>query len=255
MADGGDLWEQARAAWPDVDVPRDVFYAHVGDDAEGLHVGDLYLACALARGDARALEHFERLVSQVDGWLAGQRASPAMIEEVRQRVRVRVLVPDEGPPRVLQYAGRGPLGGWLRIVALRIADNLRRDELGAGEEAGPPADLPVLDPELAMIKRRYGAVFRDAFHDAFAALEVDERNLFRLFYLDGLNLDALAAVLRISRATAGRRMLAARERLLEGTLRLLGERLKVDAAEMESLLGVVRSGLEISLRALLQEAV
>jgi RNA polymerase sigma-70 factor (ECF subfamily) len=259
----------ARAAWPGVEVPPADYVTHLarhaapgGDPArclDGLHLADLYLACALGRGDVRALEALEQqFLSQLPRWLAGQRATASFLEEVRQRVRVRVLVPEEGNPRVLSYGGRGPLAGWLRIVALRVADNLRRDEATPDapldDEVGPPPALPMLDPELAIIKRRHGEVFRDAFHDAFAALDPDERNLFRLFYLDGLNLDALAVVLQISRATAGRRMLAARRRILDETLALLGARLRVDAAELESLLGVVRSGLEISLRALLQEA-
>ena len=50
-------------------------------------------------------------------------------------------------------------------------------------------------------------------------------------------------------------MLAARQRLLEGTLRLMGERLHLDPTELESLLGVLRSGLEVSLPGLLAEHV
>jgi RNA polymerase sigma-70 factor (ECF subfamily) len=256
--------EEARRAWPGIDVEPDAFMSHLtalaGDDGlDGLHFADLYLACALGRGDTRALDALERrYLVQVDRWLAGQRTTPSLVEEIRQRVRVRVLVPDGGPPRILQYAGRGPLAGWLRIVTLRVADNLRRDEPSPDQldddEIGPPPALTWLDPELAAIKRRHGETFRLALADAFASLTAEERNLFRLFYLDGLNLDALAVVLQISRATAGRRMLAARRRILEATLALLGQRLRVDGAELESLLQAVRSGLEISLRALLQEA-
>jgi len=260
----------ARAAWPGVEVPAAEYAAHLlrharpGDAAhclDGLELGDLYLACALGRGDARALAELERrFLVQVDTWLAGQRLDKPAVEEIRQQVRVRVLVGDGESPRVLSYAGRGPLAGWLRVVTLRLANNARRgDRLGTAapveeDNAAPPGALPVLDPELAIIKRKHGEVFRLAFHDAFAALDPEERNLFRLFYLDGLNLDALAVVLQISRATAGRRMLAARQRLLDETLRLLGDRLRVSPAELQSLLGVVRSGLEISLGALLQEA-
>jgi len=42
-------------------------------------------------------------------------------------------------------------------------------------------------------------------------------------------------------------MLAARERVRDETLRLLGERIEASPAELESLLGAVRSTLEVSL--------
>ena len=58
------FWQRARAAWPDLDLPRDGFLAHVAQvlpadrDAratlETLHAGDLYLAYGCAIGDAGA---------------------------------------------------------------------------------------------------------------------------------------------------------------------------------------------------------
>jgi hypothetical protein len=49
-------------------------------------------------------------------------------------------------------------------------------------------------------------------------------------------------------------MITARARLHEETLRLLGESLRVTPAELESLLAVVRSKLDVSLGALLGPA-
>jgi RNA polymerase sigma-70 factor (ECF subfamily) len=254
------LVEAARAALPGVDVPPADFARHVaarcaGADPrkaiEGLHAADLYLACACARGDARAIALLEeRFLAEVPRFLAPMRLPVSAVDEVRQLVRERLLVGD--PPRIADYAGRGPLAGWLRVVALRLASDLRREGAGTKERADEPA-IPAVDPELLLVKRRYGEAFNQAFADAFAALDPEERNLFRLFYLDGLNLDRIAIVCQVSRATAGRRMLAARKRLLDGTLRLVGERLRVPPDELESLLGVVRSRLEISLPGLLAE--
>ncbi len=114
--------------------------------------------------------------------------------------------------------------------------------------------MTVIDPELALIKRRYGAAFQDALRDAFASLAEEERNVLRLHFLDGLNLDAIARALRMSRATAGRRMISGRARVLEETLRLLGERLPASPAELQSLLEIVRSKLDLSLGALVRTA-
>ena len=87
-------------------------------------------------------------------------------------------------------------------------------------------------------------------HDAFLLLAPEERNAMRLTYTHGLNLEGVAKALGVSRATAGRRLLSCRERVREETLRLLKERINASPAELESLLGVVRSRLELSLGAL-----
>jgi RNA polymerase sigma-70 factor (ECF subfamily) len=249
----------AHAAWPAIAIPDDEFVRYVEERAAGadparLHVADLYLACACARGDQAAIALLEQKhIAHVPRDLVAAGESPAVVDEVSQQLRYHVLVADGQPPRIASYGGRGPLGGWLHIVALRLAGGLRRRERDHAplDESDPPTALPVVDPELALVKEKYGPIFSAAFKEAFAALSSDERNLFRLFYLDGLNLDGLAVVLQVSRATAGRRMLAARERLLEGTLDLLRARLALDTDELESLLGVVRSRLEVSLHALL----
>jgi hypothetical protein len=49
-------------------------------------------------------------------------------------------------------------------------------------------------------------------------------------------------------------MIAGRAQVLEETLRLLGERLPATPTELESLLGIVRSKLDVSLGALVGEA-
>jgi hypothetical protein len=49
-------------------------------------------------------------------------------------------------------------------------------------------------------------------------------------------------------------MVSGREKVLEETLRLLGERIQASPAELRSLLGAVRSKLDVSLGALLGKA-
>jgi DNA-directed RNA polymerase specialized sigma24 family protein len=45
---------------------------------------------------------------------------------------------------------------------------------------------------------------------AIAALDAEERTLLRLHYLDGLNIERIAVVFNVSRATIGRRVIAVR---------------------------------------------
>src|SRR5262249_48857824 len=53
-------WEQARAAWPGVELSYPTFAAWIAERIDGsaslaeLRCSDLYLACACAGGDARA---------------------------------------------------------------------------------------------------------------------------------------------------------------------------------------------------------
>src|SRR4051794_38286958 len=64
------MWIRARAAWPEVAVPPPAFGGHLAGAIGAtsgavalalgeLHVDALYLACACAQGDARALRAFE----------------------------------------------------------------------------------------------------------------------------------------------------------------------------------------------------
>ncbi len=102
------------------------------------------------------------------------------------------------------------------------------------------------------MRRRYGEAFRTAFHDAFAKLSIEQRNVLALHFVDGLNLERIARILRVSRATAGRRVLDAKSGLLDAFLALLRERLKASPEEIESLLRVVQSTLYGSLARLLR---
>jgi len=218
------------------------------------HADELYLACACAAGDRTAHAEFDRsYLSQVEVYLRGQRATPELVDEVRQALRERLFSGDR--PRIADYSGKGSLGAWLRVTAIRLASNLRRADgtrarLEAHGDDATPRDLPI-DPELALIRGRYKDAFTAAMRDAFGALGERERNLLRLHFLDGVGIDGLAPVFGVHRATAARWLAAARDELAGRVMRLLETRLAVDARELESLARVVRSDLDVSLRTLL----
>src|SRR5262245_56150780 len=97
------LFAAGRQAWPAVEISRATFGAHVlarlSEDADpaaalaGLHGPDLYLACACAEGDPRALEELERrLMPEVTQFLNRGDAFPGFADEVKQVLRERVLV-------------------------------------------------------------------------------------------------------------------------------------------------------------------
>src|SRR5262249_39146452 len=84
-------------------VPEDVFAAYAAErlpraGAEP-KLADLSLACACARGDARALAVFDATVlREVPRYVAHVDASPAFADDVCQRLRERLFVAN--PPKI-----------------------------------------------------------------------------------------------------------------------------------------------------------
>jgi RNA polymerase sigma-70 factor (ECF subfamily) len=249
------MFEEGRMAWPDVVLDRPRFEQHVAKraataaDRAALRAPDVYLACACAAADPHALKDFEsRYLSEVPAFLARYNANARFVDDVRQQVRERLFV--EG--KIAHYSGKGSLGSWLRVVTLRVASNLRRQDK-------PHSDIDevkigtAIDPELGVIQERYGEAFRIALRDAIAGLATEDRNLVRLHYLEGLNIDKIGALFHVARATVGRRVIAVRERILHETHRLIRDRLNATPTEVDSLLRLVRSRLEVSLTDVLRD--
>jgi RNA polymerase sigma-70 factor (ECF subfamily) len=257
-----ELLEKARTAWPTIKVDRAAFLAHVAErmPAEGtadaavgsLHAGDLFLAFGCAVGEPHAITAFEQhFLPEVAGYVAQIDRSGAFVDEVRQRLRERLLVSDGegGKPKISEYTGRGPLAAWLRVASVRTALNLRRGakrEVSTTEET-PAMRAPAVDPELDYLKTRYAQEFKEVFKATLGTLNRDERTVLRLHYMDGLTLDQIAVAYHVHRSTAARWLASARERIVTETKRLLSERLKANPKEVESLLAVVRSQLDVSI--------
>jgi RNA polymerase sigma-70 factor (ECF subfamily) len=252
----------ARKAWPGVVVEDATFARYLAgrgagesDEATRLHVTDLYLACACAEGDANAVATFDRaFLAPLAGIVARAGFADHVGAEVSQTLRERLLVGHEGrPPRITEYGGRAPLAAWLRVAAIREAGKVRRHE-NVHASLRPDPQRPPTTPEEETIRARYGKAFEEAFADAFRTLPAEDRLTLRLHFAEGLNLDGLATTFGFSRATAGRRLILARTRLKDETMRLFGEKLDASGTEVESVLRVLRSGLEVSFEALVTSA-
>ena len=261
--------EVARAleAWPGIAVTAGDLAAAIarlagGTDVAaavtGLRLDELVLAQACARADARALAHFETgYLSKVRGFLARHAAREAD-DEVRQLLRERLLLPrPDGPPRIADYSGRGSLSGWLRVAALRVASNLRRGERPTQEldDADGQQALAHAAPELVLLEQRFAVPFRAALRDAFLGLDPEERTVLKLHFWDGLTVEQLGPILGVSRATAGRRLIAARRALEAVTIDLLGDRTQAPPSELRSALRVLVSRLDVSLRTLIDDEI
>jgi RNA polymerase sigma-70 factor, ECF subfamily len=255
-------FEAARAAFPTIELSREAFDAHVlaaagSHGLSNLHTNDLYLACACAAGDARAIATFEaQLFGAVSAMLARMAMRPDDVEAVKQGARIKLFSSSETGrrPVIADYSGRGPLKAWFRVTIVRDALSALRKvqrEVAVEHAALLGVSGEGSDPELRYLRTRYGQDFESAFRDALAALSPHERNLLRHHYLDRLSIDEIGALYRIHRMTAARHLTRVRAALVDSIKGLLRERLQLSDSEVRSVLRLLQSHVDMSLGGLL----
>lgn len=268
------MFEDGQCAWPGLALSSVAFATAIarriavrGADAGpaelgALHAESLYLACACQLGVEGSIEAFVRSHGDdIDAALRSRRVPADVRDDLRQDILDKLLIgrPDR-PAKIGDYAGRGPLGGWVRVAALRAALNWfaqntpARGPACSDAIAQVAADPASPDPELQYLRERYRDQVRQALQDALTGLPADERNVLRLHFLDGLSVDGIAAVYGVHRATAARWVGRGREALVKRTQALLGRRLDVGRAEVERLVGLVRSVLDLTVSGLFRTA-
>jgi RNA polymerase sigma-70 factor (ECF subfamily) len=95
---------------------------------------------------------------------------------------------------------------------------------------------------------------RGAFATALADLPRRERTILRQYHVDGLSIDELARLHGIHRATSARWIAAARADLVQRVRGHLRAALSLDDRELDSVIGLVRSRLDLSLSRLLRRS-
>ena len=257
-----DLLADARAVWPELAVDDLAFLRHVASHTpdiaslDRVHADELLLAFGCACGVDAALRTFDRVHGAEMRVLAERLLPAALAQEVVQTLEQQLLVATaDRPPGIAQFSGQGKMRGWLRVITVREAVRVRKKKGleptidDALEAVGAEGD----DPELRYMKALYKTEFREAFTLALGNLTGRERTLLRYTVIDGLNVDRVGAIYRVHRATAARWVAHARERLVVETRRELTERLAVGGPEQDSILRLIRSDLDLSIRTLLRE--
>jgi RNA polymerase sigma-70 factor (ECF subfamily) len=182
-----------------------------------------------------------------------------VIEEVKQILRDRLFVRrGAGQAKISEYAGRGDLGRWLRMVAVREALAIVK----AGERAVMAPDEfwalladPAVDVELDHLKKLYRDEFKKSLQEAIRLLGARERYLLRIYFVEKAGIDEISRIQRIHRSTAARRLARARQSLLSRLRRCFLKNLQIGKAEAQSILHLIESQLEVSLRPLLVESI
>ncbi|HEY6034821.1 MAG TPA: sigma factor-like helix-turn-helix DNA-binding protein [Kofleriaceae bacterium] len=247
-------YRAAREAWPDVEVSPERFAAEVArrlPDAADLApycTRDVYLAIACLDGNERAAVHLEtEILGEADRAGAKLRATADQIAELRGHLR-RLLFSSA----LADFTGRGDLRGYVKVIAtrelIRVINRARKEQ---------PID-PLLDrlefdrsPELSVIRARYGADIAAGMRAALDALPERERALLRYALVDGWTVDQIGELYGVHRATAARWVAAARDLLADGIRKQVAGRLEIAPHEVDSLIELVRSRIDISLERIL----
>jgi RNA polymerase sigma-70 factor (ECF subfamily) len=215
-------------------------------------VADLYLACAVAAGVHGALTAFDKILrTDLPPAIRTIDAKPDAIDEVLQLLREKLLVPAGGVLRLESYSGHGPLAGWLRVSALRIALSAKRrrqPELAPDDELAAILDLAP-NAEVKVLAEQVGSDLRASLRAALAAQPARMRTVLRMYYVDNQGVEDIGRVYNVHASTVSRWLAKARADILTHTRAELVTRLQT--SQVDSLLGHAAS-LEISLESLLR---
>ena len=175
---------------------------------ESLHLQDLALACACARGEGRAWDHFVLEFRPVLYRAAGALGDDARESADALYADLYGLEEREGTRRSLfrYYHGRSTLAAWLRaVLAQRLVDRARTQKrlvpLPESEPAQPTTASPP-DPD----RPRFLAATVAALQAALNGLAARDRLRLALYYAKGLTLAQAGRMLGESEATASRKL-------------------------------------------------
>jgi RNA polymerase sigma-70 factor (ECF subfamily) len=266
-----DLWQRGRAAWPELALEAAALARYLderapaGDDTaawlRGLRAADVFLACACVEGTAGAVRAFEAAhLTKMDVYLRSLHPTAELVADTKQELLAKLFVGGEGhPPKVRQYGARGALQGWVRLVALSTALDLLSSDRTTRLRTHDADEIahgmvPVSNPEVDLMKARYGGEFVAALREATASLSPRDRNLLRFTFVEHLTPARIGAIYGVHRTTAMRWIEAIQEEVLARTRAQLMESLHLSPVECDSLIALVRSGIHLTLSSLLKTA-
>jgi RNA polymerase sigma-70 factor (ECF subfamily) len=252
------LYARGREAHPRIVVPEQAFGRYLArcaaegkvDALSDVAVEDVYLACACAekvRGATAAFERqygrvIRRAVSRVLG-TADER------QEAEQRAWQHLLVGgSEGPARIAQYLGQGPLDKWISVASMRIAISFGRSESAERRLRDKAiAEASGIDPEHMFMKSELREAFEAAVQASLSRLKPRERLVLKLYLVSGMTLDAIGKSLGVTRQAVTKTLTHARETIVSEVDVSVRERLKLSKDDLTSVLRYVASQLDVSI--------
>jgi RNA polymerase sigma-70 factor len=249
------VWAVGKQAWPDLGLSVakfGEFGAHGRPLAELSPnlIADVFLAAACAQNVPGALLCFRsRMLAPVAQAVRTYDPSGPFAEEVYQRVSEAMFVggPD-GQPKILRYQGEGPLAKYIataaRWIALRMVTSSARFQ---GEEALVDSLSRIQTQETMLLKEQHRDLFNRALVVGVRQLSDRERLVLRLNLNERVSTTRLAAMYNVSQPTVSRWIQRAAHSIFARVKELVCDELDIDTREMESLLLLMRSQIEINI--------
>ncbi len=255
----------AQAAYPEHVVDATTFAVELArrlgelatlEQVAAVRADHLLLAIAGCAGDEGALRRLDaELVPVVAAAAARLQALPHQVDDVRSHVRRVLFASEPGRPAALQeFSGRGDLRSYVRVIAtrelVRVINQGRRG-VAVLDEAVLNLASPMDDPALTYLRERYRSDVDAAMRSALAGLADGERALLRYSLIDGWTVDRIGALYGVHRATAARRVAAARAAFAAAIRSELAGRLAIPDEEVDSIIRLVQSRIDASIERLL----
>jgi len=256
--------EAARTAWPSFAITPDELASELArrlgtfatlKTLDACRVADVYLAIACCRGDPTALHAFEVEVlrSAVRSSARATRASDAQAAEITAILRTLLLV-DE-PSRVAacrNFSGRSSLRQYVTIIATRELIRAgkrehKRDNENLEYEALMTTFASSANVELGLLRRRYRDDVEACVREALADLSDTSRATLQLKLVRNWRISQIAALHRVSIATAHRWFNAARDELGDLIRAAVAKRLQIPLPEVDSIVRLVQSCVDIAI--------
>jgi RNA polymerase sigma-70 factor (ECF subfamily) len=252
------LVARGRAAWSEVALAEADFVAFLGRclpedvalELATLRGEDLWLVCASGRGVPGASEALDKhYLEREAAALSRLGAPPTMIDDVLQEIRTRIVEMQTQTAGQRAYAGRGSLGGWLRVAAVRSMNRRRARrarELMVG--TGPVLIAsPDHEPETALLLNAHKLALTAAFQEALASLPQRDRSVLRYHFVEGLGIDPIGELYRVHRSTAARWIERACDALSERTRDALRRRITIGEESFQRIVGLLESQIAVEL--------
>ncbi len=249
-------YEAGQRAWPEINLSFEEFAAFADSrrPPEGPipadFADDVFLACACARNVPHALRCFrDRFAPVVAAAVRRFDDSDAFAEEVYQRLSELLFVDGpEHPAKIGLYSGTGSLAAFVgttaRRIALRLTANSGRFQ---GEEALIQQFSQIHEQETSMLRMRHREIFNRALSVALRQLPRRERLILRMNLVERVSTTKLAAMYKVSQPTISRWIQKTAQNIFTTVKETVCDELEIDTRELESLLLLVRSQIEITI--------
>lgn len=244
----------SRIQWSETDfaVAWSRFGAEVPSEAAAMLDEYLRVAClARAPGSVETLE--AQFIGPLRPVLERRCGDRQLVDDALQNLRQKLLLGDS--PRLETYQSTGHLRAWLQVVGVRVCQDLARQR-GArwARESALKDDWPASTGALdARVEREeLDGLFVEALREVIRSLPPRERYALRMHVLAGWNVTQIGEALGIHRASAARWIVAAKDKINASVRALLAERLELDKDELNRVLDLFSTQLNVRLTRLFE---